>query len=71
MMVLGIDALSVAPTAIPQEKQALAGVRLAPLPQAIAGILALPDARAIAAALARHGQHETNGGYDDESRSII
>ncbi len=48
---LGIDSLSVAPTAIPELKQALAGVRLAPLQRAITGIIALPDALSIATAL--------------------
>ena len=53
LMALGIDSLGVVPTAVPELKTALAGVRPAPLQQAIVGILALPDARAIAAALAR------------------
>ena len=51
LMALGIDSLSVVPTAIPELKQALAGARLAPLQHAIAGVLALPDALSIAAAL--------------------
>jgi phosphotransferase system, enzyme I, PtsP len=51
LMALGIDSLSVVPTAIPELKQALARLRLAPLQQAIADILALPDALSIAAAL--------------------
>jgi phosphotransferase system enzyme I (PtsP) len=51
LIALGIDSLSMVPTAIPELKQALAGARLAPLRNAIGGILALPDSLAIASAL--------------------
>jgi phosphoenolpyruvate-protein kinase (PTS system EI component) len=51
LIALGIDSLSMVPTAIPELKQALAGARLAPLRDAIGGILALPDSLSIAAAL--------------------
>jgi phosphotransferase system enzyme I (PtsP) len=51
LMALGIDSLSVVPTAIPELKQALAGARLEPMRRAIGGILALSDARSVAAAL--------------------
>jgi len=48
---LGIDSLSVVPTAIPELKQALAAARLEPMRRAIAGILALSDASSVVAAL--------------------
>ncbi|HVO22504.1 MAG TPA: phosphoenolpyruvate--protein phosphotransferase [Candidatus Margulisiibacteriota bacterium] len=48
---LGVDSLSVVPTAIPELKQALAAARLEPMRRAMEGILALSDARAVAAAL--------------------
>ena len=51
LMALGIDSLSVVPTAIPELKQALANARLAPMRAAMAATLALSDASAIAAAL--------------------
>ena len=51
LMALGIDSLSVVPTAIPELKQALAGARLEPMRRAMEGILALADARSVAAAL--------------------
>ncbi len=51
LMALGIESLSVVPTAIPELKQALAGMRLAPLQRTIATILALSDASSVAAAL--------------------
>ncbi len=51
LMALGVDSLSVVPTAIPELKQALAGARLAPMRRAMEGILALSDARSVAAAL--------------------
>jgi phosphotransferase system enzyme I (PtsP) len=51
LIALGIDSLSVVPTAIPELKQALAGARLEPMRDAIAGILGLSDAHAVAAAL--------------------
>jgi phosphotransferase system enzyme I (PtsP) len=51
LMALGIDSLSVVPTAIPELKQALAAARLAPMRRAMPAILALCDASAIAAAL--------------------
>jgi phosphoenolpyruvate-protein kinase (PTS system EI component) len=51
LIALGVDSLSVVPTAIPELKQALAGARLEPMRRAMAGILALSDARSVAAAL--------------------
>jgi phosphotransferase system enzyme I (PtsP) len=51
LMALGVDSLSVVPTAIPELKQALAGARLEPMRRAMEGILALSDASAVAAAL--------------------
>jgi phosphoenolpyruvate-protein kinase (PTS system EI component) len=51
LMALGVDSLSVVPTAIPELKQALAGARLEPMRRAMAGVLALSDTRSIAAAL--------------------
>jgi phosphotransferase system enzyme I (PtsP) len=51
LMALGVDSLSVVPTAIPALKQALAAARLEPMVRAIEGILALSDARSVAAAL--------------------
>ena len=51
LMALGIDSLSVVPTAIPELKQALANARLAPMRRAMAATLALSDAVSIAAAL--------------------
>jgi phosphotransferase system enzyme I (PtsI) len=51
LLALGVDALSVVPTAIPELKQALAGARLAPMRQAITSILGLPDADLVAASL--------------------
>jgi phosphoenolpyruvate-protein kinase (PTS system EI component) len=51
LMALGVDSLSVVPTAIPELKQALAGARLEPMRHAMAGILALADAGSVAAAL--------------------
>lgn len=51
LMALGVDSLSVVPTAIPELKQALAGARLEPMRRAMEGILALSDARSVAAAL--------------------
>jgi phosphotransferase system enzyme I (PtsP) len=51
LMALGVDSLSVVPTAIPELKQALAGARLEPMRRAMAGVLALPDAGSVAAAL--------------------
>jgi len=51
LVALGIDSLSVVPTAIPELKQALAAAHLAPMRQALPGILELPDARSVAAAL--------------------
>jgi phosphoenolpyruvate-protein kinase (PTS system EI component) len=51
VLALGIDSLSVVPTAIPDLKQAFAGARLDPMRRAIAGILALSDASSVAAAL--------------------
>ena len=54
MLALGVDSLSVVPTAIPELKQALAGARLEPMRSAIGGIIGLGDAASLAAAL-----HET------------
>jgi phosphotransferase system enzyme I (PtsP) len=51
MLALGVDSLSVVPTAIPELKQALAGARLEPMRQAIGSIIALPDAAALSGAL--------------------
>ncbi|BDG04775.1 phosphoenolpyruvate--protein phosphotransferase [Anaeromyxobacter oryzae] len=51
LMALGVDSLSVVPTAIPELKQALAGARLEPMRRAMGAILALSDARSVAAAL--------------------
>ncbi len=51
LMALGVDSLSVVPTAIPELKQALAGARLEAMRRAMAGILALSDAGSVAAAL--------------------
>lgn len=51
LMALGVDSLSVVPTAIPELKQALAGARLEPMRRAMEEILALSDARSVAAAL--------------------
>jgi phosphotransferase system enzyme I (PtsP) len=51
LVALGIDSLSVVPTAIPGLKQALAGARLEPMRRAMEGILVLSDARSVAAAL--------------------
>jgi phosphotransferase system enzyme I (PtsP) len=51
LMALGVDSLSVVPTAIPELKQALAGARLEPMRRAMERILALSDARSVAAAL--------------------
>ncbi|HET8568465.1 MAG TPA: phosphoenolpyruvate--protein phosphotransferase, partial [Candidatus Limnocylindria bacterium] len=51
LMALGVDSLSVVPTAIPELKQALAGARLEPMRRAMAGILALSDAGSVVAAL--------------------
>jgi phosphoenolpyruvate-protein kinase (PTS system EI component) len=51
LMALGVDSLSVVPTAIPELKQALAGARLEPMRRAMDGILALSDARSVAEAL--------------------
>jgi phosphoenolpyruvate-protein kinase (PTS system EI component) len=51
MLALGVDSLSVVPTALPELKQALAGARLEPMKQAIESIIALPDAASLASAL--------------------
>jgi phosphotransferase system enzyme I (PtsP) len=51
LIALGVDSLSVVPTAIPELKQALAGARLEPMRRAIAAILTLSDASSVAAAL--------------------
>ncbi len=54
LLALGVDSLSVVPTAIPELKQALAQMRLAPMKEAIAGILRLSDAASLASALRGH-----------------
>jgi phosphoenolpyruvate-protein phosphotransferase len=51
LIALGVDSLSVVPTAIPELKQALAGARLEPMRRAMEEILALSDARSVAEAL--------------------
>lgn len=51
LMALGIDSLSVVPTAIPELKQTLANARLAPMQRMIDGILKLSDSLSVAAAL--------------------
>ena len=51
MLALGVDSLSVVPTALPELKQALAAARLEPMKQAIESIIALPDAASLASAL--------------------
>ena len=51
LIALGVDLLSVVPTAIPELKHALAGARLEPMRRAMDGILALSDAGSVAAAL--------------------
>jgi len=51
LIALGIDSLSVVPTALPELKQALARARLDPMRRAMAGTLALPDAHSVAASL--------------------
>jgi phosphotransferase system enzyme I (PtsP) len=51
LIALGVDSLSVVPTAIPGLKQALAGARLEPMRRAMEGILALSDAGSVASAL--------------------
>ena len=56
MIALGVDSLSVVPTAIPELKQALAAARLEPMRRAMRGILALSDARSVEEAL-RETQH--------------
>ncbi|WP_394823202.1 phosphoenolpyruvate--protein phosphotransferase [Pendulispora albinea] len=51
LIALGVDSLSVAPTAIPELKQALARARVHSMRRAVPEILALSDARSIAVAL--------------------
>jgi phosphotransferase system enzyme I (PtsP) len=51
LIALGVDWLSIVPTAIPELKHALAGARLEPMRRAMDGILALSDAGSVAAAL--------------------
>jgi phosphotransferase system enzyme I (PtsP) len=51
LIALGVDSLSIVPTAIPELKQALAGARLEPMRRAMPAILALSDAGSVAAAL--------------------
>jgi phosphotransferase system, enzyme I, PtsP len=54
MVALGVDSLSVVPTAIPELKQALAGMCLAPMKHAMEGMLRLSDAASLAGALRKH-----------------
>jgi phosphoenolpyruvate-protein kinase (PTS system EI component) len=51
LIALGVDSLSVVPTAIPELKQALAAARLEPMRRGMDAILALSDAHSVAAAL--------------------
>jgi len=51
LVALGVNSLSVVPTALPELKQALAGANVAPMRRAMEAILALSDARSVAAAL--------------------
>jgi phosphoenolpyruvate-protein kinase (PTS system EI component) len=51
MLALGVDSLSVVPTAIPELKQALAGARLESMRRAMSEVLKLSDARSVALAL--------------------
>jgi phosphoenolpyruvate-protein kinase (PTS system EI component) len=51
MLALGVDSLSVVPTAIPELKHALGRARLEPMRRAIAGIIALPDSALVSTAL--------------------
>jgi phosphoenolpyruvate-protein kinase (PTS system EI component) len=51
LIALGVDSLSVVPTAIPELKQAFAGARLEPMRRAMPAILALSDAESVTAAL--------------------
>ncbi len=51
LIALGVDSLSVVPTAIPELKQALAGARLEPMRRAMPGVLALSDAGSVTAAI--------------------
>jgi phosphotransferase system enzyme I (PtsP) len=54
LVALGVDALSVVPSAIPELKQAFASLKIARLREAIDDVLALPDALSIQQALAEH-----------------
>ncbi len=51
MLALGVDSLSVVPTAIPELKQALGGASLEPMRRAIGGIIASSDVASLKAAL--------------------
>jgi phosphotransferase system enzyme I (PtsP) len=51
LIALGVDSLSMVPTALPEMKQALARAHLGPMRRAMDGILALSEARSIMAAL--------------------
>ena len=51
LIALGVDSLSVVPSAIPELKQALAGARLEPMRRAMASVLTLSDGPSVAAAL--------------------
>lgn len=51
MMALGVDSLSVVPTAIPELKRTLAGARLGSMRRAMSAVLELSDARSVALAL--------------------
>jgi len=51
LVALGVDSISIVPTAIPELKQALAAARLEPMRRAMAEILTLADAESVTAAL--------------------
>jgi phosphotransferase system enzyme I (PtsP) len=54
LVVLGVDALSVVPSAIPELKQAFAGLEIGGLAEAMEEVLACSDAGALEAALTDH-----------------
>jgi phosphoenolpyruvate-protein kinase (PTS system EI component) len=51
LLALGVDSLSVVPSAIPELKQALGAIALAPLQRAVDALLALPRSAAVESAL--------------------
>jgi phosphoenolpyruvate-protein kinase (PTS system EI component) len=61
LIALGIDSLSIVPTALPELKQALAHVSLAPMRRSIGRILALSDAASLSAALRQAYAASANG----------